>query len=170
METAKRNVCENSGNDSLGPSGNESPKISSPTEVENQKPQESAGYIPTHKELVQLVKYWYRRRLEDMWFYFCYGQSGNDMSATLCCADFRISLAAKIIGWKVVHQAIAGVREEFRAEVKPRPAKDARLWDLFQNGTHEQWVTEQTAFWREYEAKQSRSALSCSADAKDKNE
>lgn len=119
---------------------------------------EAAAYIPTARELVQLVKYWYRRRLDTMWFYFCYGQSGNDMSATLCCADFRISLAAEVIGWEAVHQAITGVREEFRAEVRPRPALDARLWDIFENGTPEQWAAEQDKFWREFGAKESQTA------------
>ena len=80
------------------------------------------------------------------------------MSATLCCADSRISPAAEVIGWEAVHQAIAEVREEFRAEVRPRPALDARLWDIFENGTLEQWAAEQDRFWREFGAKESQTA------------
>lgn len=142
-EAAK--VVRNSDNEILRPK----PVTGSAEQIGRAGAKEAAAYIPTARELVQLVKYWYRRRLEDMWCYFCYGQSGNDMSATLCCADFRISLAAEVIGWEAVHQAIVEVREEFRAEVRPRPALDARLWDIFENGTPEQWEAVQDESWRE---------------------
>ncbi len=68
------------------------------------------------------------------------------MSATLCCADFRISLAAEVIGW------------EAGAEVRPRPVLDARLRDIFESGTAEQWEAVQDKFWREFGAKESQTA------------
>ncbi len=51
--------------------------------------------------------------------------------------SFRVN-AAQAIRWEAVRQAIAEVREAFRAEVPHRPAIDARLWDIFENGTVEQ--------------------------------
>jgi hypothetical protein len=99
---------------------------------------EPAAYVPTENELVQLVKYWYGRRLVDEWDCFYYSMGGGDISLHMCYADFRISLAAEVIGWEAVRQAIAEVREAFPAEVPHRPAIDARLWDIFENGTEEE--------------------------------
>ncbi len=84
-----------------------------------------------------------------MWFFLCYSVSGTGISSTACCADSRISLAPTVTGRGAVGRAIKVVRGEFRAEVNHRPARDAGLWDIFENGTHEQRAAEQDRFWED---------------------
>ena len=83
----------------------------------------------------------------------------------MCWDDFRISLAAEVIGWEAVRQAIAEAREAYRAEVPHRPAIDARLWDIFENGTAEQWYAEGDRFWQEWEAKKSQTPAADAANS-----
>ena len=124
---------------------------------------EPAAYVPTEHELVLLVKYWYAHTLEVMWCCFRYGTSGNGLG--VCWDDFRISLAAEVIGWEAVRQAIAEVEKEFRAEVPYRAGIDARLWDIFENGTAEQWYAEADRVWQEWEAKKSQTPADDAANS-----
>jgi len=99
-----------------------------------QEPRKAPAYVPTRHELIQLVKYWYSRVLDDQWFFFTDGQTGSSEFRIEAFAGNRIARAAVAIGEEAVDQAIKEVREEFKAKLN-----DARLWDIFENGTDEQW-------------------------------
>jgi len=103
---------------------------------------EAASYVPTRHEVVELVKYWYRRVLENSWFFFIFGGTGSSGWRVNEFAERRIGRAAAAIGEEAVDAAVTEVREEFRTKV----VKDDRLWEVFEHGTAEQWdaVLEET--------------------------
>ncbi len=104
---------------------------------------EVAGYIPTRHELVQLVKYWYGRLLDDQWFRFLYGGSDSREFRIGRFAPGRIRRAAAAIGQEEVDRAIKQVKDEFKARLN-----DTRLWEIFENGADEQWDAVRNESWR----------------------
>ena len=68
------------------------------------------------------------------WFRFLYGSSDSKEFRIAGLAPRRIRRAATAIGQDAVDQAIKEVRDEFKAKVN-----DARLWDIYENGTDAQW-------------------------------
>jgi len=104
---------------------------------------EVAGYIPTRHELVQLVKYWYGRLLDDEWFRFLYGGWDSREFRIGRFAPRRIRRAAAAIGQEEVDRAIKQVKDEFKANLN-----DTRLWEIFENGTDEQWDAVRNESWR----------------------
>ncbi len=113
-------------------------------EVNGAGAEEVAGYVPTRHELVQLVKYWYGRLLDDDWFRFLYGGPDSREFRIARFGPRRIRRAAAAIGEEAINQTIKEVREEFKAKVN-----DADLWDIFENGTAEQWAAVRDESWRE---------------------
>ena len=131
-ETTER-IVRNSDNDNLLPWGNQKSVVGYVNEVNGPGAEEIAGYVPTQHELVQLVKYWYRRTLDDSWSFFLDGCTGSTEWRVAEFANRRFERAEAVIGAEAVVEAIKEVRGEFKAEVK-----DDRLWDIFENGTEEQ--------------------------------
>jgi len=113
-------------------------------EVNGAGAEEVPGYVPTRHELLPLVKYWYRRILDNDFFRFQYGGSGSTEQRIARFAPRRSRRAARAIGQEAVDQAIKEVRTQFKAEVK-----DDRLWDIYENGTSEQWKAVRNQSWRE---------------------
>ena len=115
--------------------GNESSGISSRIKVEDQEWEEFAAYDPTGHEIVQLVKYWYGRVLDDHWFYFICGQTGGSESLGAGFTQRDASVGrAEAIGKGAVDRAIQEVRDQFKAKIN-----NQGLWETFENGTDEQW-------------------------------
>jgi len=102
-------------------------------EVNGKEEREVAGFKPTPDELLQLVRYWSKRILEDGWFTLCYGYRPSE-GQSRAYAYSRIDQATAVVGKEAVDKAIEEVRNEFKAEIK-----DARLWDIFESGDSKQW-------------------------------
>jgi hypothetical protein len=96
--------------------------------------------------VVELVKYWYRRVLDNSWFFFVCGGTGSSEWRMKAFAGRRFDRAEAAIGKEAVYAAIKEAREEFRTDV----VKDDRLWDIFEHGTDEQWEAVQDEVSREW--------------------
>jgi hypothetical protein len=140
-ETEKRRIVKNSDNDHLFL--HEILEGYYVDEVNGAGAAEVAGYIPTRHELVQLVKYWYGRLLDDQWFRFLYSGSDSREFRIGRFAPRRIRRAAAAIGQEEVDRAIKQVKVEFKAKLN-----DTRLWEIFENGTDEQWDAVRNESWR----------------------
>jgi len=145
MGKKKLTIFKNNDNESLLPFGNERCVFGCVEEVNGPGAKEIAGYTLTRHELLQLVKYWYREALDDEWYFFIFGQTGSSEFRRGNFARRRIRRAATAIGQEAVDQAIKEVREEFKAKVN-----DARLWDIFENGTEEQREAVLAETWRDW--------------------
>ena len=137
-------VVKNIDNDGLLPRGNEKVLIGCVPEVNGAEAVEVHEFIPTVHEIVQTARYWYLRLLENDWYYFIYGQTGSSEFRVNGFACQRIDRAAEVIGAEAVEAAIKEAREEFKAKIN-----DDRLWNIWENGTQEQWdqVVEENARW-----------------------
>jgi len=122
-------------------------------EVNGAGAEEVPNYVPTKHELLQLVRYWYRRILENDFFRFQYGGSDSKELRIGRFAPRRIRRAAAI-GQEAVDQAIEAVRAQFKAKVG-----DDQLWNVFENGTNEQWQAVRDQSWREVLEQYSTGAL-----------
>jgi hypothetical protein len=75
---------------------------------------EITGFVPTHDELIQLVKYWVRKAIGDKYFIFwrqCFG--GSDLRRI----DFdwqRVNEIAQFLGEEETDKAIRETYEEVR--------------------------------------------------------
>jgi hypothetical protein len=128
-------IAQNRDNHGLLPSGIEYGMcpLGYVDEVNGGAAQETPGFIPTRHELIQLMKYWYRRSLEIEWFYFLTSRGGSAAIPLRTYAKRRIARIAKLVGKKEVDDAIEEVRNKRKATV------DARLWDIFEHGDRKQW-------------------------------
>ncbi len=143
METKKGTTVKNSDNDFLLPLEGERFRIGYVDEVNGEGAEEIAGFTPTRRELIQLVKYWYGRYLDKDWFWFVSGQTGSTEIRLQPFAMRRIDRAEALIGEKAVNKAIKEVRDEFKATV------NARYWDIFENGDSKQWEAVQNEVWQQ---------------------
>jgi hypothetical protein len=144
MEPKTVKVVRNSDNDALLPSGNEKVLIGCVDEVNGAGAVEVAEYVPTRHEIMQIVKYWHLRTLDNNWFFFIYGGTGSSEVRLKAFARRRIARADAAIGEEAVDAAIKEARDEFKTKIN-----DDRLWTIFENGTEEQWkeVLEENALW-----------------------
>jgi hypothetical protein len=102
-------------------------------EVSNGKPEE--GFIPTHDELIALVKYWSLEILESRWLFdFIYPTAGSDIQAERVFANRRINRIRTIVGDEKVDKACKEVRNDFRKGI----SND--LWAVFDHGDTAQWA------------------------------
>jgi hypothetical protein len=154
-ETEELRIVRNADNDSLLPGGNETFIVGHVDEVNGAGAAEAASYVPTCHEVVELVKYWYRRVLDNSWFFFIFGGTGSSEWRVKAFADRRFDRAEAAIGRESVDAAIKEVREEFRTKV----VKDDRLWHIFENGTAEQWDAVQAETYREWREQDGAEAL-----------
>ena len=144
METKTVKIRINSDNDGLLPGGDEKVFIGCVDEVNGAGAVEVNEFVPTRHEVMQLVKYWYLRYLENRFYYFIYRGEGSTEIRVNPFARRRIDRAAEVIGAEAVEAAIEEAREEFKGKIN-----DDRLWNIFENGTQEQWdqVVEENARW-----------------------
>ena len=122
----KEKIVTNSDNDWL------EPMYEFLDEVDGPGAEEIRVFISTRNELIQLVKYWAKVKIDLNYFMFLYQQTGSDWRRETSFAEFRIGHIAKIIGNDEVDKAV----EEAYAEFGER--QDKRYWDIYLNGTEEQ--------------------------------
>ena len=134
-EAEKRRIVLNADNDRLLPWGNQTFRVGFVDEVNGPGAAEAAAYVPTRHEVVELVKYWYRRVLDNSCFFFIFGGTGSSEWRVSAFADRRFNRAEAAIGRESVDAAIEEAIEAFRTKV----VKDDRLWHIFENGPQEQW-------------------------------
>lgn len=144
----------NRDNDGLLPGGNEQIFIGCVDEVNGAEAVEVDGYVPTRHEVMQLVKYWYLRHLENSWDFFLTGQTGSSEFRLNRFARRRIARADAAIGEEAVDAAVKEAREEFKAR-----DNDDRLWEIFEHGTPEQWEEVRIEFLREIQERHWADAL-----------
>ena len=132
----------NSDNDGLLPGGHEKVFIGCVDEVNGAGAVEVDGYVPTRHEVLQLVKYWYRRFLENRWDYFVYGGEGSTEIRVNPFARRRIARAYAAIGKEAADQAIEEAHEDTMRVI------EEWLNEIFENGTREQWDEVGVEEWR----------------------
>jgi len=148
MEPEKLSICKNGDNEALLPRavGNGRYVVGYVDEVNGPEAAEVAAYVPTRHEVVELVKYWYRRVLDNSWFFFVCGGTGSSEWRLKAFAGRRFDRAEAAIGKEAVDAAIQDAREEFRRDV----VKDDRLWNIYEHGTEEQWEAVRDELSREW--------------------
>ena len=138
MEMENNRERKNEGSGSPQEKGN--PENKTPSPVKYDEWEDVNNYVPIGQEVVLLVKHWYRWILDEDWFRFICGESRR--YSRWHFAWKRISQACAAIGDEAVDKAIEEVRQEVRNQMS------ARLWDLFENGTMEQWDAVAKETWR----------------------
>jgi hypothetical protein len=107
--------------------------------------------VPTKHELIQIAKYWLQRVLNIQLWFFATGQRGSSEWREDFYAALRIHRIAAIVPEQELNQAIEEVERDFKQE---RKISDED-WDIFKNGTQEQWKSFQYKLWREFESQNS---------------
>ena len=93
----------------------------------------AADYNPTREEFIQIVKYWAQEVLEVQYFQFGTGQYCGRDSRLIRFARERCDRIAEVLGQEAVYQAIDEVYAKFGEK------QDQTIWNIFLNGTKEQW-------------------------------
>lgn len=131
VETEELAVVKNS-EDDPSPAGEKERSGICAKEVVNDW-DEMPGYIPTREELVRLLEHWYRQVLSVDWWQFTTGTRWGSDHRLRYYGCARIEELTTVLGDGAVKTAIEVVENAFKA------GHDARLWDIFKNGTPEQW-------------------------------
>ncbi len=76
-ENEKYKVVANKDNESLHAWGNKNFTIGSVDEVNGAEAVEVPDFAPTRHELIQIVKNWAKKRLDNAWFFFLTRQTGS---------------------------------------------------------------------------------------------
>jgi len=114
-------------------------------EVNGTEAVEVPDFVPTRHELIQIVKYWAKERVDNAWFFFVTGQTGSSEWRINLFAERRIDRIAEILGEDEVEKAIDEVFAEFGEK------QDKRIWEIFLNGTEEQQEAVQEEFQRAFD-------------------
>jgi hypothetical protein len=120
-------------------------------EVNGSEAFEVPEFVPTKHELIEIAKYWFQRRLDNRFWFFETAQTGSSEWRTNVYAVRRINRMAEIVPEQELDQAIEEVERDFKQE---RKISDED-WDIFKNGTQEQWELYQERFWREFKSQNS---------------
>jgi hypothetical protein len=131
--------------------GNERFVVGHVPEVNGSEACEVPQFVPTKRELIQIAKYWFQRRLDNDFYFFVFGQTGSSEWRTNVYANRRINRIADILPEQELNQAIEEVEHDFKQEHKISDAD----WDVFKNGTQEQWTSFQDKLRREFESRDS---------------
>ena len=101
---------------------------------------EVPDFNPTREELIQIIKYWAEEILRMDYESFLDGCWCGSQTHLQIFGVHQINRIKEVLGKEAVKQAISETNTKF-AE-----AQDKRLWDIFVNGTKEQWdaVQEET--------------------------
>jgi hypothetical protein len=137
LMTEKLRPCPDS--EGLGYWGNEKIIVGYVSEVNGPDSAEIPDFVPTRHELIQLVKYWATLDIEDLFFFFLYGQTCSSERRRVAFARRRICRIATILGEEEVRKAVEEAENEFSKTIDPR------AWSIFKNGT----PAEQEAFQNE---------------------
>jgi len=87
------------------------------------------GFIPTHRELIALAKYWANDLLESEWLYgFTVPMGGGGIHAEKMFANRRIDRIRKIVGDEKVDKVVEAVGNDFRESMTEE------LWAIFTHG------------------------------------
>jgi hypothetical protein len=143
-ENGRTVVVGNADNDNIKPMVGNGFIIGSVDEVNGEGGKEMPSFIPTLDELLQIVKYWFNKRLETDWFFFNTGTTGSSEWRLKVFANRRIAKIASIVGENDVRQAIDEVYGEFREQ----HSENMRLWQIFRKGDQRQWDVVQDEFNR----------------------
>ena len=131
-QTEKIVVAVNKDNERLYPSGNEKLIFGYMDEVNGTVAVEVSGFIPTRQELIQLVKYWAKMKIDVEYFMYVHQQTGSDLLSEKSFAEYRIGRIAKILGDDEANKAVQEAYTEFGGD------QDKQLWDKFMNDDYEQ--------------------------------
>ena len=97
-ENEKYKVVANKNNESLHAWGNKNFTIGSVDEVNGAEAVEVPDFAPTRHELIQIVKYWAKKRLDNAWFFFLTSQTGSTEWRINLFAARRIYRIEEILG------------------------------------------------------------------------
>ena len=87
------------------------------------------GFIPNHRELIEVAKYWAKDILESVWLFdFTYPTGGGSIGRERNFANRRINRIRKIVGDEKVDKACEEVRNDFRKGMSDD------LWAVFEHG------------------------------------
>jgi hypothetical protein len=114
-------------------------------EVNGSEACEVPQFVPTKHELIQIAKYWFQRLLNIQLWFFATGQSGSSEWREDFYAALRIDRIAEIVPEQELNQAIEEVDRDFKQDKKISDED----WNIFKNGTQEQWKSFQDKLWRE---------------------
>ena len=129
----KREIVTNKDNELLRPWGNEKIVIGYVEEVNGAGAMEVPEFDPTRHELIQLVKYWAEVAFRIEYEWFLTGCTGSTEMRLKPFAWNRIGRIAEHLGDEEVKKVLHEVYDEFEKK------QDKRLWDIWLNGTKEQW-------------------------------
>jgi hypothetical protein len=99
-------------------------------------------YTITSEEIEIIVKHFFRGILGNDFFFFLYGRTEISWIRGDNVRNKRINYARSVIGDEAVDQAIEEAQAEFKEKADPR------LWDIYENGSDEQWREVQAESWR----------------------
>jgi len=133
----KRKLSSDS--EGLGYWGNANFVVGHVSEVNGTEASEIPEFVPTKHELIQLAKYWIGRSLDNDFFYFTYAQTGSSEWRTNKYADRRIDRAAEILSEDEMKQLIAEAEKDF----KEKYGISDEDWNIFKNGSKEEWQAHQ---------------------------
>lgn len=137
-EDSKIHVFGNTDNANLEPQAfNNGLVIGYVDEVNGAGGKEIPDFIPTQDELLQIVKYWVKVRLDIVWFYYNTGWTGSSENRLESFADRRIYHIVSLVGEEKVKEAIDEVEMRFREQQHD----NMKLWQIFRKGDEAQRET-----------------------------
>jgi hypothetical protein len=83
------------------------------------------GFTPSRYELIEIVKYWHKQRIEIEWHEFVYFGGGLLDGSVVDFAENRIEQIRQVIGDDDVNKAMSDVEAEFSKTLDPR------VWQIF---------------------------------------
>ena len=141
METKPATAVENSESNSLSSSG-DGDVDGAMQSLGGSLPPELMVYTITSEEIEIIVKHFFRGILDNDFFFFLYGETQVSWIRGDGVRNRRIKYARSVIGDEAVDQAIEEAQAEFKERVDPR------LWDIYENGSDEQWREVWAESWR----------------------
>ena len=130
-----------SDSEGLGFYGNGRLTVGYVDEVNGSGAVELPGIVETKHELIQLVKYWARIRIDIRFVWFAHQCVGSSETGLESFSGRRIARIAEVLGNDETSAAVQQAYAEYAKNIDPR------IWDVFLNGT----PTEQSALHEEIE-------------------
>lgn len=108
-------------------------------------------FVPTKHELIQIAKYWLLCLLDNDFYFFVHGQTSSTEWRINIYSNRRINRIAEILPEQELNEALEEAERDFKQDKKISDDD----WDVFKNGTQEQWDSYRERLWREFESQQS---------------
>ncbi len=131
MKTTR--IVSNADNEGLMPSSGNRIIIGYVYEANGAGSKEMPEYVPTRHELTELLKYWARRVIDISWFEFVYSATGSYELRLKPFAYSRMERICELLDDGEGDEIVRETFEKFGKEL------DKEAWDIFMNGTEEQW-------------------------------